>query len=75
MGTATFIVAYVSVSDFEGFWDRYMAHLRSYDFGLEVKKMLSVEADPNAVTRIASTILCRDGYDFPVYFLALKLSR
>ena len=75
LGTATFIVAYVSVSDFEGFWDRYMAHLRGYDFGLEVKKMLSVEADPNAATRIASTILCRDGYDFPVYFLALKLSR
>lgn len=75
LGTATFIVAYVSVSDFEGFWDRYMAHLRSYDFGLEVKKMLSVEADPNAATRTASTILCRDGYDFPVYFLALKLSR
>lgn len=75
LGTATFIVAYVSVSDFEGFWDRYMAHLRGYDFGLEVKKTLSVEADPNAATRIASTILCRDGYDFPVYFLALKLSR
>ena len=75
LGTATFIVAYVSVSDFEGFWDRYMAHLRGYDFGLEVKKTLSVEADPNAATRIASAILSRDGYDFPVYFLALKLSR
>ena len=52
-----------------------MAHLRDYDFGLEEKGALSVEADPNAAIRIASTVLSRDGYDFPVYFLALKLRR
>lgn len=75
LGTATFAVAYVSVSDFEAFWDRYIAYLKDYDFDIEVKKALSVEANPNAATRIASTILSRDGYDFPVYFLALKLSR
>lgn len=75
LGTATFVIAYASVSDFEAFWDKYVAHLRDYDFGLEEKRALSVEADPNAAIRIASTVLSRDGYDFPVYFLALKLRR
>lgn len=74
LGTATFVIAYVSVFDFEAFWDKYMAHLRNCDFDLEVKKTLLEEANPNAAIRIASTILSRDGYDFPVYFLALKLS-
>jgi len=75
LGTATFIIAYVSVSDFEAFWDTYIAYLGGYDFGLEAKKALSVEANPNAAIRIASTVLSRDGYDFPVYFLAFKLGR
>ncbi len=74
LGTATFIIAYVSVSDFEAFWDKYMAYLRNYKFNLEVKKVLSAETNPNAAIRIASTILSRDGFDFPVYFLAFKLN-
>ena len=73
LGTATFIVAYVSSPDFDAFWSRYYAHIRDYTFPLEIAKGLSELPYPNAATRIASLILSRDRYEFPVYFLALKI--
>ena len=75
LGTATFIVSYVYTADFGVFWSKYVSYLETYDFKLEMKGKLSEEASPDAATRIASVILSRDGFDFPVYFLALKLSR
>lgn len=75
LGTATFVISYVCSADFEAFWVSYNSYLREYDYGLQVKKPVSEEAHPNAAVRIASTILSRNGFDFPVYFLAFKLSR
>ena len=74
LGTATFIVAYVTTANFESFWNRYIAHLRGYEFPLLIKESLNVKASPNAATRIAKMILSRDDYDFPVYFVALNVS-
>jgi hypothetical protein len=73
LGTATFIVAYVSITDFEAFWTRYVAYIEKYPFTLSVKKKINVLAHPNASTRVANMILSRDGYDFPVFYIALKL--
>lgn len=75
LGAATFIVAYVHSADFGAFWDRYMAYLMQYDFAVEVKRAISIRAFPNAATRLASVVLSSDGYDFPIYFVALKLLR
>ena len=74
LGTATFIVAYVSNSDFESFWYRYVKHIEEYNYPLQIKRTLKIEAAPNAATRIAHMILSRDGYDFPVYFMAIKIN-
>lgn len=74
LGTATFIVAYVSVANFETFWERYSNHIESYEFPLQVRKKFNSLIHPNAATRIAMLILTRDGFDFPVYFVALKIS-
>lgn len=74
LGTATFIIAYVSIVDFEGFWLRYATHIENYKFALGVKKKMNIFTHPNASTRVANMILTRDGYDFPVYYIALKLS-
>ena len=73
LGTATFLIAYVSVADFEAFWFKYVRHIDEYPFNLSIKKKLDVLAHPNASTRVATMILTRDGYDFPVYYLALKI--
>lgn len=75
LGTATFVISYVCIADFNTFWVSYKSYLREYDYKLQVKKLVSEEAHPNAAVRIASTILSRNGFDFPVYFLAFKLSR
>lgn len=75
LGTATFVISYICTANFEAFWNGFISYLKNYDFKLEVKQMISEETSPNAATRIASAILSRDGFDFPVYFLALKLSR
>ena len=73
LGTATFIVAYVSVRNFEPFWERYTAHIQSHTFPLQIRRNLNVKTSPNAAIRIAEMILSRDGFDFPVYFIALNL--
>ena len=73
LGTATFVVAYVTVADFEGFWERYTTHLKSIQFPLQIKQQLSVKPNINAAIRIAEMILSRDGFDFPVYFMAMNL--
>ena len=74
LGTATYIAAYVTTANFESFWNRYITHLQGYKFPLLVKESLNIKASPNAATRIAEMILSRDDYDFPVYFIALKVS-
>lgn len=75
LGASTFIVAYVDVSDFDSFWNRYVSYLQSYSFPLLVKSPIEVYPYPDAAARVASTILSRDDYDFPVYFVAFKIPR
>lgn len=73
LGTATFIVSYVSTSNYENFWDKFLGHLKSHKFSLDVKREMQNLSYPNASTRVAKTVLSRDGYDFPVYFITFKL--
>lgn len=74
LGTATFIVAYVTATNFEDFWERYSKHIESYEFPLQVRKKFNPLVHPNAATRIVALILTRDGFDFPVYFVAFKIN-
>lgn len=74
LGTATFIVSYINTADFGAFWTRYSAYIENYHFPLEVKRKYVEMRYPNASTRVATMILSRDEYDFPVYFIALKIS-
>lgn len=74
LGTATFVVAYVCSANFESFWERYSSHIENYEFPLQIKRSFQVLPHPNAAIRTATMILSRDDYDFPVYFMALKLS-
>lgn len=73
LGTATFIVAYVTSTDFGGFWERYTNYLVNYQFNVTVKEPVSIRPHPNAATRVARCILSKDNYDFPMYFLAIRL--
>ena len=66
---------HVDVSDFDSFWNRYVSYLQSYSFPLLVKSPIEVYPYPDAAARVASTILSRDDYDFPVYFVAFKIPR
>lgn len=74
LGTATYIVAYVSTGDFESFWKRFSNHVQNYDFPLSIKEGFKELVHPNAATRVGALILSRDDFDFPVYFIALKIS-
>ena len=73
LGTATFIVVYFCGSNFEEFWKKYFNYIDNFKFNLEVKQVLKDLAYPNASTRAAMTILARDSYDFPVYFIVFKI--
>lgn len=73
LGVATFIIAFVSANDFGDFWKRYYDYLKLYTFPLTVKKPLEELTAYHAAMREAKMILSRDGYDFPVYFIALNI--
>lgn len=73
LGTATFIVAYVSTSNFQEFWKKYVEHIKCHSYGMEIKKNIKVLAHPNAATRVATAIFSRDEFDFPVYFISFKI--
>lgn len=51
-----------------------LCDLGMVSFPLQIKENFSPLVHPNAATRMASMILTRDGFDFPVYFIALKIS-
>ena len=75
LGTPTFILAYVATSDFSSFWDRYYNYLCNYDFRITIESKVCELTYPNAGTRIANCVLSRDGFGFPVYFIAIKLMK
>lgn len=74
LGTAVFLVSYVNISDFGVFWQKYSNYIRTYNFDLKVVGEYKELKYPNASTRVSSIILSRDGFDFPVYFVVLKIS-
>ena len=74
LGTATFVVAYVNVTNYDRFWNRYYEHISNYDHNMECRQAMRELTPPNATTRIAYEILSKDGYDFPVYFITIKLT-
>ena len=75
LGTATFIVAYVGVADFQSFWNGVYTYLKAFSYPLEVKRSVEEMAHTSAAVRCANTILSRGGYDFPVYFIAVNIGR
>lgn len=56
------------------FGKSFLPSIEEYNFPLAVKREYEEKSYPNASTRVADIILSRDGYDFPVYFITLKIS-
>lgn len=73
LGTSAFFVCYTSASDFESFWNKCVDHLKAFDYPFKVKSGIFEHPHANASTRVASMMLSRDGYDFPLYVIAFKL--
>ncbi|MDN9462421.1 hypothetical protein KLL49_15410 [Clostridioides difficile] len=74
LGTATFVVAYVNVVNYDRFWEKYYEHISNYAHNMECKSAMKELTHPNAATRIAYEVLSKDGYDFPVYFMTIKIA-
>ncbi|MBL6465997.1 MAG: hypothetical protein JNG49_06255 [Peptostreptococcus stomatis] len=74
LGTATFVVAYVNVVNYDIFWAKYYEHISNYAHNMECKSAMKELTHPNAATRIAYEVLSKDGYDFPVYFMTIKIA-
>lgn len=75
LGTATFIVTYVSATDFDAFWKKYLEYISNYSYDMEVKRAMEQIIAPNASTKIAQTILSKDDHDFPVYFICFNFRK
>ena len=75
LGTSTFIVAYIRNVHFDDFWRKYYSYISTYDYCIPIKKDIVELTSPNASTKIAQIILSKDGFDFPVFFLCLKMRK
>ena len=75
LGTPTFIVAYVKNVRFNEFWDNYYSYIRNYNYSLDIKRDMVQLPSPNASTKIAQIILSKDEFDFPVFFLCIKMRK
>jgi hypothetical protein len=73
LGTPTFLLVYMDASDFNSLWNRFYEYIQDYDFGLEVIQKVSIQVTPNAALRLSDCVLSRDGYEFPVKFLAVNM--
>ena len=74
LGTATFVVAYVNVENYDKFWEKYFEYISNYTQNMKCKSSMEKLANPNAAIRIAYEVLSKDGYDFPVYFITIKMA-
>lgn len=74
LGTATFIVAYITTVNYSDFWRKYYNHISKYSYNMVIKRNITELTSPNASTKIAQIILSKNGFDFPVYFLCFKIS-
>lgn len=74
LGTATFIVAYVTAANYGDFWRKYYNYISTYPYNIVVKRKMTELVSANASTKVAQIILSKDGFDFPVYFICLKIS-
>lgn len=75
LGTATFIIAYVGAINFKAFWEGIYSYLSSYNYPLKVRKRVETMPYPNAAVRYANGVLSKDGYDFPIYFIAVNIQQ
>ena len=75
LGTATFIIAYVGAINFKAFWEGIYSYLSSYNYPLKVRKGVETMPYPNAAVRYANGVLSKDGYDFPIYFIAVNIQQ
>lgn len=73
LGTATFIIVYYIGSNYSDFWSGFFNYLKKYTFNTEIREGITELPYPNAATRIAKCILSKDGFDFPVFFLSVKI--
>lgn len=73
IGTPTFIIAYASASSFSSFWNSFFKCAEVFISDEYEQSVLKEEAQPNASTKIASTIVCREGYELPVFFVAFNI--
>lgn len=75
LGTPTFILAYVSTANFLSFWNRYLEFIQEFHFACPRERDISELSAPNAATKVAETVLNKDGYSFPVYFVCLNIKK
>lgn len=73
LGTPVFVVAYVNSSAFGTFWESYYKYIKDYEYPYQVTQQIKELAYPNASTRVATIVLSKEGYDFPVYYLAFRI--
>lgn len=75
LGTPTFLIAYVGAANFAGFWNRLYSYLTLYEYPLEVKRELRELVQTTAAIKVAEILLDKDGFVFPMYFLAVNIGR
>ena len=78
LGVATFVIAYVNTNDFSKFCEKYYKHISDYHFAemsVVNSTELEVRTQMSANIKIAHRVISKDGYEIPLYFIVIKLSK
>lgn len=76
LGTATYLVAYVKIANFESFWNNITQYLNTFEYPapIEVSERFTECTSPTAAIKYGRSILRNNGYCFPMYFIAVVFS-
>lgn len=73
LGTAAFVIAYVSGVEFGGFCSKYFEFIENLLSNTHKIQNISELTSPNASSKVIQVILSKDDFAFPVNFLCFKL--
>ena len=68
-----YILIYAKVKDFDGFWNKFMDYMKSYEFPYDTDETVRELNTPYTESRHAKTVLNRNGKKINVHFYAIVM--
>lgn len=72
-GSPAFITIYSEAAKFADFWVKLCNYILQYQFPIGAKKPLERLRDSSASIKCTNMTISKEDFDFPVYFIMIKI--